>query len=68
MLRPMRRDVGVRACAQGLTFRDGTYQLFSSSYDRTVKHWSLDDLMYMDTLCVPPLPFASARCVTWLGA
>lgn len=34
----------------GLKFRDGTNQLYSVGLDRAVKIWSLDDMMYLDTL------------------
>ncbi len=41
---------GHRDTISALAFQDGTHQLFSASYDRTVKMWSLDDRAYMDTL------------------
>jgi ribosomal RNA-processing protein 9 len=41
---------GHRDVISALAFREGTHQLFSGSYDRTVKMWSLDDKAYMDTL------------------
>ncbi|GAX81002.1 hypothetical protein CEUSTIGMA_g8437.t1 [Chlamydomonas eustigma] len=41
---------GHRDIISALAFREGTHQLFSGSYDRTVKMWSLDDKAYMDTL------------------
>ncbi|KAK9828725.1 hypothetical protein WJX72_001725 [[Myrmecia] bisecta] len=34
----------------GLAFRDTSHELFSASFDRTVKIWSLDDKAYVDTL------------------
>lgn len=34
----------------GLSFRPGTHTLYSCSYDRTVKIWSLDDAAYVDSL------------------
>lgn len=42
---PQHRDV-----VTGLAFREGTHELFSGSFDRTVKLWSLDDRAYVDTL------------------
>ncbi|KAG1675461.1 hypothetical protein FOA52_001760 [Chlamydomonas sp. UWO 241] len=41
---------GHRDVISALAFRDASHQLFSASYDRTVKMWSLDDRAYMDTL------------------
>ena len=35
---------------QGLAFRKGTHELFSCSYDRTVKIWNLDEMAYVETL------------------
>ncbi len=35
---------------QGLVFRRGTRQLFSSSRDRSVKAWDLDQMGYVDTM------------------
>lgn len=34
----------------GLIFQEDTHELFSASFDRTVKSWSLDDMGYLDTL------------------
>lgn len=42
---PQHRDI-----ITGLAFREGTHELFSGSFDRTVKLWSLDDRAYIDTL------------------
>lgn len=39
-----------RDIVTGLAFRDGTHELYSGSFDRTVKIWSLDDRAYVDTL------------------
>lgn len=33
-----------------MAFRENTHTLFSASYDRTIKLWSLDDRAYMDSL------------------
>ncbi len=35
---------------QGLVFRRGTLQLFSSSRDRSVKAWDLEQMGYVDTM------------------
>eukprot|EP00891_Asterochloris_glomerata_P005354 jgi/Astpho2/5354/e_gw1.00075.33.1_t len=34
----------------GLAFRENTHELFTCSFDRTVKLWSLDEMAYVDTL------------------
>ena len=39
-----------RGAVTGLAIRDGTGQMFSSSTDKTLKVWSLDDMAYVDTL------------------
>jgi hypothetical protein len=41
---------GHKDIVSGLAFRAGTHELFSASFDRTVKIWSLDDRAYVDTL------------------
>ena len=41
---------GHRDAITGLVFRENTHQLYSSSSDRTVKLWSIDDRAYVDTL------------------
>jgi ribosomal RNA-processing protein 9 len=41
---------GHRDIISGLAFREGTHTLYSASYDRTVKIWSLENSMYVDTL------------------
>lgn len=41
---------GHRGAVTGLAFRQGTQQLMSSSLDRTVKLWSVEDRSYIDTL------------------
>jgi hypothetical protein len=38
--------------SQGLVFRKGTHTVYSSSFDRTVKIWDLDQMCYMETLYV----------------
>lgn len=35
---------------QGLAFRHNSRQMFSTSEDKTVKHWNLDDMCYVETL------------------
>ena len=39
-----------RDAVTGLVFRRGTNQLYSSSKDRTIKTWSLNELAYIETL------------------
>lgn len=41
---------GHQDAVSGLVFQEGTHDLFSGSFDRTVKSWSLDDMGYLDTL------------------
>ena len=41
---------GHKDLVSGLAFRTNTHQLFSSSFDRSVKLWSLSDGAYMDSL------------------
>lgn len=33
-----------------LTYRQGTSELFSGSFDRTIKMWNMDDRAYINTL------------------
>lgn len=53
-----------------LAFRRGTNQLYSSSKDRTIKTWSLDELAYVETLfghqdeVVDVAALAMERCVS----
>ncbi|KAM7221135.1 WD40-repeat-containing domain protein [Rhypophila decipiens] len=49
-LNPIRAFTQHRDSVTGLAFRRGTNQLFSSSKDRTIKVWSLDELAYVETL------------------
>jgi ribosomal RNA-processing protein 9 len=59
-----------RDAVTGLAFRRGTNQLFSSSKDRTIKVWSLDELAYVETLfghqdeVVDIAALAQERCVS----
>ena len=39
-----------RDAVSGLKFRKGTNELFSCSFDRTVKVWNVDELSYVETL------------------
>lgn len=41
---------GHRDAITGLAFRKRTHTLYSASADRTVKHWSLDEMSYVETL------------------
>lgn len=75
-LKPLRifsgqlRDNGHRDSVISVVFRRGTNQLFSSSKDRTVKIWSLDELAYIETLfghqdeVLDVSALASETCVT----
>lgn len=49
-LKPLKVFTHHRDAVTGLVFRRGTNQLYSSSKDRTVKVWSLDELAYVETL------------------
>ncbi|KAF4594978.1 rRNA processing protein RRP9 [Ophiocordyceps camponoti-floridani] len=49
-LKPIKVLTHHRGAVTGLAFRRGTNQLYSSSKDRTVKVWSLDELAYIETL------------------
>ncbi|KAK3325574.1 WD40-repeat-containing domain protein [Apodospora peruviana] len=69
-LTPLRAFTQHRDAVTGLAFRRGTNQLFSSSKDRTVKVWSLDELAYVETLfghqdeIVDVDALAQERCVS----
>lgn len=41
---------GHRGVVTGVVFRKDTHQMFSSSEDRSVKVWSLDEMVYVETL------------------
>lgn len=41
---------GHRGVVTGITFRKETHQMFSCSEDRSVKVWSLDEMVYVETL------------------
>lgn len=41
---------GHRGAVTGLVFRRDAHQMFSSSDDRSVKVWSLDEMVYVETL------------------
>lgn len=49
-LKPLRAFSQHRDAVTGLAFRRGTNQLYSSSKDRTVKVWSLNEMAYVETL------------------
>lgn len=44
--------------------REGTHTLFSASFDRTVKLWSVDDRAYMDSLYGHQVRACLPQCVT----
>lgn len=64
------RDNGHRDSVISLVFRKGSNQLYSSSKDRTVKIWSLNELAYIETLfghqdeVLDVSALASETCVT----
>ena len=41
---------GHRGWVSGVAFRIGTHHLYTTSFDRMVKVWNLDDMAYVDTL------------------
>ena len=41
---------GHRDAISGMAFRQGTHELYSCAFDRTIKLWSCDDCTYVDTL------------------
>lgn len=41
---------GHRSVVTGISFRRDTHQMFSCSEDRSVKVWSLDEMVYVETL------------------
>lgn len=41
---------GHRGVVTGIVFRRDTHQMFSCSEDRSVKVWSLDEMVYVETL------------------
>ena len=41
---------GHRDAITCLSFRKDSYSLFSGSLDRTVKHWDLNEMGYLETL------------------
>jgi ribosomal RNA-processing protein 9 len=41
---------GHRDAVTSLAFRHGSYSLYSSSFDRCVKHWDLQEMGYLETL------------------
>ena len=49
-LKPVKVFKHHRDSILSLSFRRGTNQLFSASADRTIKTWSLDNMVYIETL------------------
>ena len=45
-------DESMCVSVQGLAFRRNSHQLFSSSQDRSVKLWNIDEMTYVETLSV----------------
>ncbi len=41
---------GHRDAVAALAFRDGSHALYSGSWDRALKHWTLDGMAYVETL------------------
>jgi ribosomal RNA-processing protein 9 len=41
---------GHRDAVSALAFRDGSHALYSGSWDRCLKHWTLDGMAYVETL------------------
>jgi WD40 repeat protein len=52
---------GHRDIISGLAFKDGSHTLFSSSFDRTIKVWSVDDGAYGERLSRTLASRSSAR-------
>jgi len=46
----VRRFQGHKHTVSCLQFRQGSHDLYSGSFDRTVKLWNLDEMTYVDTL------------------
>jgi ribosomal RNA-processing protein 9 len=69
-LKPLRVFSQHRDAVTGLAFRRGTNQMYSSSADRTIKIWSLDELAYVETLfghqdsVVDVAALAQERCIS----
>ena len=61
---------GHQDIVSGCVFREGSYEVYSCSYDRSVKIWNIENLSLMDTLyghhqnvnCIDAL--SKERCVT----
>ena len=47
---PLQAFPGHKDAVSGLAFREGTHELFSASFDRSIKLWSVDDKAYVDSL------------------
>lgn len=49
-LKPLHTFQGHRDTVTGIVFRRDTHQMFSTSRDRSVKVWSLDEMAYVESL------------------
>jgi ribosomal RNA-processing protein 9 len=47
---PIKKFEGHKGAVTSLAFRTQTNQLFSASEDRCIRHYNLDEMMYMETL------------------
>ena len=50
VLSKVSHDILIPFKFQGLVFQSGTHELFSCSFDRTIKIWNVDELTYIETL------------------
>ena len=49
-LKPVKTFAGHRDAVSALCFRADSHALYSGSYDRCLKHWNLDGMVYVETL------------------
>ena len=49
-LKPVKRFAGHRDAVSALCFRADSHALYSGSFDRCLKHWNLDGMVYVETL------------------
>jgi ribosomal RNA-processing protein 9 len=49
-LKPVKTFAGHRDAVSALRFRADAHALYSGSYDRCLKHWNLDGMVYVETL------------------